>query len=307
MTGDSVRGELVQFASADGLMLSGILYEPRKASRAGVIWLHGNGDASVFTSARTPLLAAALNRRNIAFLPFDNRGSHMFKRFRRRSGRERRRVEIGMARELIADAVHDIRGALRFMRQRGYTDIHLAGHSTGANKICVYETLTRRSGARSNLLIAGGDDVGLYRESLGRTRFDRVLERSRREVASGRGDRLIPAGISYFPMSWSSLLDTIDPDGLYNTFPFREALTGERLSAEPLFRMVTSLRRPSVAIYGSEDEYCFGNVNGCVRLLEQHAPARTRFETRVIEGADHGFTGRSDGLARSIADWIAGL
>lgn len=297
------RTRLVRFESQDRLLLSGLLYEPRsRRARSLVIWLHGNGDSSVFTSARTQVLGEVLSSSGIAFLPFDNRGSHMLKTFRRRTRGGRERVEIGMARELIRDAVHDIRGAVRFARGLGYSRIHLAGHSTGANKICVYHSKTRKREVSSNILVAGGDDAGLYREELGRKRYGSVLERARRAVAAGRGEKLIPAGISPFPLSWSSLLDTIDPEGDYNVFPFREGLTGESWSRGPLFAPLRRLREPTLAIYGSEDEFCFGDVPGCVRLLEQHAP-REGFETAILEGADHGFSGQADRLGEAMVSW----
>lgn len=302
MGGVAARGELVHFESTDGLRLSGLLFEPRRSDAPVVVWLHGNGDASVFTSPRTKILAAGLLRRGIAFLPFDNRGSHLIKRFRRTTAAGSERVEIGMTRELIDDAVHDIRGAIRFVRSRGYASVHLAGHSTGANKICVYEASVARSGARSNILVAPGDDVGLYREELGAGRFEAALERARREIARGRGDRLIPPAFSPFPLSWNSFLDTIDPDGSYNVFPFREEMTGEQWSSGSLFRRFSALRRPTLAVMGTDDEYCFGDAPRCLEILDAHAPRNYR--SVLVEGADHGFGGREDVLAGAIAHWV---
>ena len=294
---------LQHFESDDGLRLAGLLFEPRRHSGASaVIWLHGNGDSSIFTSPRTAIVARELVRRGIAFFPFDNRGAHMLKRFRRRGRAGEDRVEVGMARERILDAVPDIRGAIRHLRGRGYRNIHLAGHSSGANKICVFHSQVARSGIRSNILVAGGDDAGLYREQLGKSRYAGTLERARREIDRGSGERMIPAGISHFPLSWSALLDTIDPDGSYNVFPFREVLTGERWSRRPLFGMFRALRQPTLAIYGSDDEYCFGDVEGCVRVLDEHRPKK--FEATIVEGADHGFSGLGDVLGCEIADWV---
>lgn len=297
---------LEHFEAADGLRLSGLLYRPRRTDAPAVVWLHGNGDSSVFTSPRTAIVAATLVRRGVAFFPFDNRGSHMLKSFRRRVGVETERVGVGMARELIRDSVHDIRGALKHLRGRGFRRFHLAGHSTGANKICVYHARVQRGGVRSNILVAGGDDAGLYREALGARRYEKALRTARERLASGRRDEMIARGISPFPLTWASLYDTINPDGDYNVFPFREALTGERWSRKLRhFVYFQRLKQPTLAIYGSEDEYCFGDVTGCVELLEKHRPRK--FEATIIEGADHGFTGMGEVLGSEIADWVLGL
>lgn len=302
-TDQPAAATLEHFEAADGIRLSGLLYRPRRRDASAVVWLHGNGDASIFTSQRTSLLGAALTRRGIAFFPFDNRGSHMIKRFRRSVAGETERVEIGMTHELIRESVHDIRGAIRHLRRRGFRRIHLAGHSTGANKICVFHSLVQRGGVRSNILVAGGDDAGLYREDLGRRRYEQALQRARERTARGDGDRLIPAGLSHFPLSWKSFRDTIDPEGDYNVFPFRELLTGERWSRrQKPFSRFRNLRQPTLAIYGSEDEFCFGNVEGCIELLEENRPRR--FEVTVIQDADHGFSGMADVLGHEIADWV---
>jgi len=56
-----------------------VLYEPKRASKRVVVWLHGMG-ASVFESRRTNLLAEVFGRRGMAFFPFNNRGSGVVRR-----------------------------------------------------------------------------------------------------------------------------------------------------------------------------------------------------------------------------------
>ena len=55
----------------------------------------------------------------------------------------------GCAYERIRDCVLDIDGAVRELRRRGYRDITLIGHSTGANKIAVYDSLQAAQPASS--------------------------------------------------------------------------------------------------------------------------------------------------------------
>ena len=131
---------LVRFDAAGGVALAGLLFEPKRASKRVVVWLHGGGGASVFESRRTNLLAEVFVAKGIAFFPFNNRGSGIVCRAGNDLG--------GAAFERIRDCVTDIDGAIRELWRRGFRDITLAGHSTGANKIAVYDHYKPRNRAR---------------------------------------------------------------------------------------------------------------------------------------------------------------
>lgn len=295
--------ELVHFEAADRLVLPGLLYEPHRRSRRAIAWLHGNGDASVFYAERTNPLADAFTRAGVAFFPFNNRGAHLSKRLTRRGGR-RKAVMRGTTYERIRESVSDIEGAVRFLRSRGYSDIILAGHSSGANKICIYNWYRRRNPVSRYVLLGAGDDTGLYLASWGRRKFGRVLDTCRRRIGEGRRLEIAPPELTPFPLSWASLYDTINPEGDYNIFPFYTTLEGTRLSRKSPFREFRALRKPALVMFGSEDEFCFGNVPGCVETMQREVEGRPGFSFAIMEGADHGFHGREEELAEQIVRWV---
>src|SRR6185295_18246068 len=104
--------------------------------------------------------------------------AHLIKRLRKR-GIRRRSVTGGMAYERIRDSVYDIDGSIRELHRRGYRDFTLVGHSTGANKIAVYDHYKRRNPVRRYVFLAGGDDVGLNYDALGSRRFRKTLKQAR--------------------------------------------------------------------------------------------------------------------------------
>jgi len=280
---------LVRFDATDDYALSGLLYEPRRRTQHAIVWLHGTGGASIFDSRRTNLLAAEFTRRGFAFFPFNNRGAHLM----RRNG--------GMAYERIRDCVFDIDGALREMRRRGYRDITLAGHSTGANKIAVYDHRKPRNTVKRYVLLAGGDDTGLTYEQLGDRRFRAALERAR---SLKNSDELVPRALSPLPISWRSFYDMNNPDGDYNVFPFGEVIRARRLSRRPLFRYVRAIRKKTLVVYGENDEYCYGDVSRCVSILADALGPKPNFELAIMADADHGFGGKEGELAALITEWI---
>jgi pimeloyl-ACP methyl ester carboxylesterase len=292
------RCELVKFNATDGVELPGLLYEPERRTRRAAVFLHGNGGASIFDSNRTNGIAHELIARRIAYLPFNNRGALLVRRLRG----TKRSKQGGMAYELIHECIRDIDGAARFLRSRGYRELFLIGHSTGANKIAVYDHYRRRNPYRKYVLLGGADDAGLYLDNLGESRFRRTLLRAREMVKAKRGAELVPPSISPMMMSWRSLLDMINPDGDYNIFPFLEVMRDVRLSRKPRFRYIRGIRKPSLYVYGERDEYCFGDVAGCVRVLSDHVASNA--EIVVMKDANHGFSGRDAELGALMGEWL---
>ncbi|MGA8807693.1 MAG: alpha/beta hydrolase [Thermoanaerobaculia bacterium] len=270
-----------------------MLYEPRRKSKRAIVWLHGGGGASVFESRRTNLLASVFIAQGIAFFPFNNRGSGIVRRAGDDFG--------GAAFERIRDCVADIDGAVRVLWRRGYRDITLAGHSTGANKIAVYDHYKPRNRAKRYVLLAGGDDTGILYAQLGARKFNALLAKAKAMIKSRRGDDLAPPIPGQTMLSWRALYDIANPDGDYNVFPFFEAMSGTKLSRRPL-RYIRAIRKPSLYIYGDRDEYCFDDVPRCVSILAQQVNARA--EIVIVHDADHGFSGREEELGGLIANWI---
>jgi pimeloyl-ACP methyl ester carboxylesterase len=304
---------VIRFGATDGIELAGLLYEPEVRSEHAAIFLHGTGGASVFEARRTNLLAAELIAGGIAFFPFNNRGAHLLRRLRftephvraeERRGRKPAPRQGGMAHEVIRDCVHDIDGAMRELRRRGYRRIDLIGHSTGANKIAVYDHYKPRNQARRYVLLAGGDDTGLLYAQLGARRFSSALVRARTMIRSRRGDELVPRSLSSLPMSWRAFYDMANPNGDYNVFPFLEAMQSLRLSRSR-FRFLRGIRKPVLLLYGENDEYCHGDVSRSVAALADAVGAKTNVEIAIMSDADHGFSGRERPLGRLLVSWLS--
>jgi pimeloyl-ACP methyl ester carboxylesterase len=284
--------ELVRFEATDGIPLAGVLFEPKRATKRAVIFLHGTGGSSVFESKRTNVLAAELVREGVAYFPFNNRGAHVMRRMGDAMG--------GFSYEVIRECVHDIDGAIRELRRRGYRDLTLVGHSTGANKIAVYDHYKPRNPIQRYVLLGGGDDTGLLYEQLGPRRFAAALTKARAMIKARRGMELAPPSISKLPMSWRAFYDTANPDGDYNVFPILEAMRGVRLSRRPRFRYLRAIRKPALFLYGQNDEYCIDSASRTVAVLAAALGAKPNVELAIMADADHGFSGKEAELARLI-------
>ncbi len=288
---------VVRFEATDGIALSGLLYEPKRKTTRAAIYLHGTGGSSVFESKRTNVLGQLFARNGIAWFPFNNRGAHLVRRAGDGFG--------GMAFERIRDCVFDIDGAVRELRRRGYRDLTLIGHSTGANKIAVYDFYKKRVPVKRYVLLAGGDDTGLLYDQLGPRRFRAALVKAREMIRARRGEEFVPRALSPLPMSWISFYDTANPDGDYNVFPFLEVMRDVRLGRKPRFRHLRGLRKPALLLYGENDEYCYGDVPRCVEILAEAIGPKPNVELAIMAGANHGFAGCEEELVETIVNWLS--
>jgi len=295
---------LVQIETSDQLLLPALLFSTPDSSKRAVICLHGNGGSSIIRHQEaTQSLANALNEVGFSHLALSNRGAGYITKFSRPAGDS---YLGGMAYERIEECALDIDAAIAFLQERGYEEIVLLGFSTGANKICVYNKLRPSNQIARYILACGGDDTGLTYQDWGKEMFERLLAEGRKAVAEGRGRELIQELIetrTYF-LSWQSLLDMCEPDGAYNIFPFYEQFYG-RLGTKELFQEFSSITKPSLVVYGESDEYAYGRLPEIMDLLKSKAHPEAAMEFATIPGADHGFTGKGQELARTIAQFLA--
>jgi len=295
-----MRPEFIEFKTKDGLTLPGLLYQGEK-DKAVVIYLHGNGSSSVFyDEAKNHPLASALSKKNISIMYFNNRGAHNIKKLYVRKGKKEEQKRFGMAYEKIKECVEDIDGAISFLKKRGYGKFYLAGASTGANKICVYNFYKPKNDVEKYILLCGGDDTGIYYQMIGKSKFWKLLAKAKKKIKAKHGEEMIKEMLPKL-FSYIGFFDIANPDGDYNIFPFYEVLRKVKLSTKPLFRHFKSIRKPTFVVYGNKDEYAWGNVPKVVEILKNYQP---KLVYRIIQGADHGFKNHENQLARMIANWL---
>ena len=291
--------QFVQFSTPDGLTLPGLFFEAKDSKKAA-IYLHGNGSSSVFYSGDYTL-AEEMRQKGISYLLFNNRGAGLIKRLNRKVGGEVERETYGMAYELIRECVNDIDGAISFLEMKGYSELYLFGASTGANKICVYDHYKKKNKIKKYILLAGGDDTGIYYHELGEENFWRLLKKSKQKIDQGKGEELIEDLLPDNIFSYKGFYDIANPDGDYNCFPYYEVLNNVKLSTKPLFRYFEGIRNPTMVVYGILDEFAWEDVPKVVEILKQHQP---NFVYKIIPDADHGFHGKKRELADVIIPWL---
>ncbi len=296
--------KLVEFKTKDGLNLPGLLYEAKKSKKI-VVYLHGNGSSSVFyDEAENRDLPESLNKKGFSLLKFNNRGAHVIKKFNIKKGTKEERVSYGTAYELIKECVFDIDAAIAFLKTLGYKEFYLAGKSTGANKICVYNHYKQKNIFKKYALISGGDDTGIYYSILGKNNFWKFLKMAQNKIKQGDGEKVFRELLDFdLIFSYQGFNDIGNPDGDYNTFPYSEVLKNLKLSKKSLFRYFAGIKKPSLVVYGEVDEASWKNAGKVIDILKKYQPG---FSYEITKGADHRFTGKKKELAKVVSNWLSG-
>lgn len=305
-----MRLELVSLTSTDGIGLPGLLFRPETDTDQAAVWLHGMGDNGVFYKPQEiNELAESLTSRGIALLAFNNRGAHGRKSLKladEELPEEDRRVQGGMYYELIGDCVHDVDGAADFLEGRGFSSLHLIGLSTGANKICLYHARTQNNRFSKYVLAGPGDDTGLFFNDLGQKTFWQAVHYAARFLKTDPL-KTMPKYTGMYPFSVRSCWDILNPDGDYNIFPYYEA-SHERIGKKPLFEEYAKLNKPTLVIFGENDEYTehAGGAEATLKLLMRHTNNAQLKQTDfvLVPNADHSFSGNQTDFSKKVADWL---
>jgi len=299
--------KLIEFKTPDNIFLPGLLYEPKKKTRKVAILLHGNGSSSVFYNPKElEMMARSLNGRGISYFPFNNRGAHSTHKIKVIKHGKEERIKAGTSHELIKDCIKDIDGAIKYLTRQSYNEFYLIGFSTGANKICVYNYYKPRNKVSKYVMVGGGDDTGIYYDMLGHKKFNLALKKAKQRLSAKRGADFAPLDLIGSIMSYQSIYDMLNPDGNYNTFPFYEVLNKTKLTKKKkLFREYKSIKKPTLVIYGSDDEYCYGKVSEIVDMLKKEISNPDLFTSKIIKGADHGISGYGHELAKIVSNWLS--
>ncbi|HET7059842.1 MAG TPA: alpha/beta hydrolase [Candidatus Saccharimonadales bacterium] len=301
----------VSLLATDKIKLPGLLYQPDSKTRKAAVWLHGMGDNGAFYNPeRINTLGEALAKNDVALLAFNNRGAHNRKGLHiadETLPEEDQHFLGGTHYELIADCVKDIDGAAEFLKDQGFSELYLMGHSTGANKICAYHVRAKKNPFKKYVLAGPGDDVGLFFTDLGEKRYWQALKYAAAKTDQGDPLHTMPKYTGMYPFSAQSAHDILDPDGAYNTCPYYEA-SRERLGKKPLFDEYRKIDKPTLVIFGQDDEF-MGELGaeGALKLLMKHTSNAQlkQADFMTVAGADHGFHDHEQEFAEKVRDWLA--
>ena len=229
-------------------------------------------------------VSSACKRAGIGYFKFNTRGHDVAFR----AGN----TMIGAGFERFEDCVHDIRAMIRFARSLGFSDIILAGHSTGANKALYYCYKTKDKSVKKLILLGAISDIVAMQKKMGMKKFVKACTIANRLRKNPHA--LMPPQYGLFSARrfWS-LCHTGEKE---DTFPYYDS--------KRKWKALESVRIPIAVIIGSRDQYLDRTPSDYLAAFKRHTLLTKDFHGIIIKGANHGFHKKEKQTAEQIVAWI---
>jgi pimeloyl-ACP methyl ester carboxylesterase len=186
--------------------------------------------------------------------------------------------------ERMADGAEDIQAGVAWLNDRGYSNVVLAGHSSGA-----YYAVQVLSSDDCPPSVSGGiilSTVISYKRNL-HTWFpddglDGAIEQATDLVRRGLGHALLPIDAWYYAISAASLLERVaEPDGIFE-------------------EMLKTIDVPVMFVCGEQERRV-----AQWRAVYDSMPTSDRNEWLVLPGVSHDYTGAETQLSQEISRFVA--
>jgi pimeloyl-ACP methyl ester carboxylesterase len=284
--------ELVRTITRDGLRLDGALAAPSDLRvpipgsllPSAAILLHGVA-GNFYTSSTFEPLVVKLQELGLAALSVNTRGHDSV--FGASMGNIRRR--LGAAYETVDDCRQDIAAWIELLKSRGHERIALIGHSLGAIKAVYAEAHEKHPEIAAVIAVSGPRlSYSAFMNASESSLFWESMHTAQEMVKAGQGDDLFTSKFP-FPLliTANGYIDKYGPAERYN-----------------LLKFAADVACPSLFTYGSKELAGGGIAFAGLPELLMALPNSDRRAIKVIDGADHVYTGVASQLAEEATGWL---
>lgn len=292
--------EVIYFLATDGIKLDGLLSTCKDKTEDIILSVHGM--ATNCMKKRETTMAKIANENGIDYFCFNNRGSELVKYTRRYTEGKKEKELGGTSYEDVLEGYEDITGAIIKLKELGYKNIYLQGHSLGCTKI-VYtynelkdekdEMVNNIKGIILNSLIDIPRALRIYL----RDKFDEYIQYAEEKERNQETSEMMPREAFIHPISVKTFLryarDNQDID--FANFGEDHELRKLNNIDVPLFMR-------------------WGNVNEMIaQMPEELVDIMNRVITNpnkdiyYLDGANHSYEGKEEELAKQIIEFIKNL
>lgn len=278
----------------DNIELAGLLYEPESKTKKVLCFVHGMA-GNFYENKFLSFIAETLTKNNIAFFIFNNTGCELIKDLYKIIDGDRKIIRIGGAYEKFEDSVFDIKSAVDFLEKRGFTDIHLGGHSLGCAKLAYYISETNDKRIKSIIFASPSDMLGLVRNNKKRFEFD--IKEATDMVKQSKGNKIMTNYIwDELPLSASTYLSMFADSAKTAIFNFYD--TNDKLP------VLSKIKQPAFAVMGRKDDALTRPIEETMERFEKALNKSVRVKTKILGESNHGYIGFEQQLADAILEWL---
>ena len=282
-----MKQELVRINSIDEIEQPGILYTPNEDTDKIVIHVHGlNGN--FYENRFLDILAKSYTDKNYAFLTFNNRGRDFITELLKGNDY----TIIGGSLERFKDCILDIDGVVNWVKEKGYKEIILEGHSYGCNKVLYYYNHKKDDSIKKIVLLAPCDIPSEGKKFLSEEEYSKAKEESTRLVQENKENELIDFSVmANGKIAAGTYYNDFLPNGENDFIRYVDGINGKS-------QVLNNIDVPTLVIFGDADECVLTQPIDVVKEYLKNNLSNCNIQ--IIDGTDHAYTGRYEELGKVI-------
>lgn len=289
--------ELINFVATDGIKLNGILFSKERKSETVILSIHGM--SSNCMKEREQIIAKIADDNGIDHFSFNNRGSELIKYIEKDIDDKKEKTLGGTAYEDVLEGYEDITGAIIKLKELGYKNIYLQGHSLGCTKI-VYtynELLEENDDMLKNIkgiiLLSLVDIPKMIKLYLGE-KYVKYLEYAKEKESKNRLDEIMPKESFIHPISVRTFLRYVK---------YNEQIDFADFDNDNNLIKLNNITIPLFMRWGNKNEMITQKADQLVNRLN-NVIVNPKKNINYIDGANHSYQGKEKEVAEQIIQFI---
>ena len=296
--GRTIAMKRMDFLATDGIGLNGLLYESKEQTETVILAVHGM--SSNCFKKRDEVISSKANDAQIDYFCFNNRGSELTRYIRRNIDNKQEKILGGTSYEDVLEGYEDIVGAIIKLKELGYKNIYLQGHSLGCTKIVyTYNELLEEeeeellSNVKGVILLSLIDIPKAIKVYLG-DKLDEYLQLAEQKEEKQQSLDLMPKEAFIHPLSVKTFLRYTRDNKEIDFANYGE---------DSKFEKLNQIKVPLMMRWGNKNEMILQKADELVKIVN-NSIINSNKDIDYIDGADHGYTGKEEELANQIINFI---
>lgn len=289
--------EQIEFLATDGIILDGLLYKSKERTNKVILAVHGM--SSNCMKKRDQVISKKANENNIDYFCFNNRGSELVKYTRRNIEGKKEKFIMGTSFEDVTEGYEDIVGAMIKLKELGYEEIYLQGHSLGCTKIVYsYNELKEEQDDLINMvkgvILLSLVDIPQTLKFYLRENFNKYLEYAEEQEKQNKTNELMPEESFIHPISVKTFLRYARDNKEIDFAGYGRDTKLEKLN---------NIDVPLFMRWGNDNEMILQRAEELVDIVNNILKNENK-DIDYIDGANHGYENREEELAEQIIKFI---
>lgn len=289
--------EQIEFLATDGIILDGLLYKSKERTNKVILAVHGM--SSNCMKKRDQVISKKANENNIDYFCFNNRGSELVKYTRRNIEGKKEKFIMGTSFEDVTEGYEDIVGAIIKLKELGYEEIYLQGHSLGCTKIVYsYNELKEEQDDLINMvkgvILLSLVDIPQTLKFYLRENFNKYLEYAEEQEKQNKTNELMPKESFIHPISVKTFLRYARDNKEIDFAGYGRDTKLEKLN---------NINVPLFMRWGNDNEMILQKAEELVDIVNNILKNENK-DIDYIDGANHGYENREEELAEQIIKFI---